>query len=159
VNPDSFEISCTPSVQYAVTISTPADGLTFSNVAVNTTYVNVATATVTNSGTSVADWKIKGVALNNWQLDTAPGQDKIRLLGALKSVLADSADFNTADDVITTGESAMDTTHFSVNQNGDNVAKDATRLLSLRLDSPSDTTYDTVQKFRVEIKAYPASTF
>ncbi len=159
LNPDSFEISCTPSLTYAVTISTPAGGLTFTGVAPNTTYVNSSTATVTNSGNVSADWKIKGTELNNWTLGAASGSNIVRLLGALKSVIAVSGDFSTTDDLITTAEREMNNIQHTVDQTGNDVTISDQRLLSIRLDSPTDSTYETVQKFRVEIKAYPSSTF
>jgi hypothetical protein len=155
---DAFEVSVTPSVQYAVTITTPAAGLAFTGVAPNTTYVNLDTATVKNTGNVSADWTIKGTALDNWTLAAAPGNNAVRLLGVLKTVNAISGDFNTTDDVIN-AEANMTATNYAADQNGNNVAVNAEKLLSVRLDSPTDTTYDTTQKFRVEIKAYPASRF
>ena len=53
----------------------------------------------------------------------------------------------------------MNTTNYANGQDGNNVAKDATRLLSIRLDSPSDSTVDVPQSFRIDIKAYAASKF
>lgn len=159
-NPDSFEITCTPQVTYAITISTPAGGLTFSNVQMNTTYVNSSTATITNSGNVTADWKIAGYKMSNWSLGAAPAQNVVRLLAALKTELATEAEFSTTDDLIVEAtERNMNSTLHTVNTTGDNVPANGSRLLSIRLDSPTDTTYDTEQKFRIEIRAYPASTF
>ena len=159
LNPDAFQISCTPSVNYSVQISTPAAGLAFSAVAVGTTYVNSSTATITNNGDVTADWKIKATALNTWTLGATPAQNVARLLGALKSTLAVTGDFDTALDLLTTGEENMNATKYTVDQTGGDVAKTTNRLLSIRLDSPTDTTVDVEQKFRVEVKAYPSGTF
>jgi len=158
-NPDAFEISCTPSIQYAVTISTPAAGLTFGTVDLNTSYVNSSTATVKNTGNVSADWKIKGVKLDTWDLGSAPGADTVRLLGVFKTSLASSGDFDVSLDTITATEANMNSTNYSVDANGDNVAVNGTRLLSIRLDTPTDSSVDVQQRFRVEIKAYASSTF
>ena len=158
VNPDSFEITCTPVVTYSVTISTPASGMEFTSVDVNQTYVSLTSATVTNNGNVTADWKITGQALDDWMLGAAPAADTVRLLGMLNSAPAAQGEFSAADDVIDT-EADMDSTSYAGDQDGNNVAPNADRLLWIRLDSPTDTSYDTTQRFRVLIQAYPSSEF
>jgi len=142
-----------------VTISTPAAGLTFGTVDLNTSYVNSSTATVKNTGNVSADWKIKGIKLDTWDLGSAPGADTVRLLGVFKTSLASSGDFDVSLDTITATEANMNSTNYSVDANGDNVAVNGTRLLSIRLDTPTDSSVDVEQRFRVEIKAYASSTF
>ena len=158
---DAFEISVTPLVTYAVSISTPANGLSFSNVDLNTAYVNASSATVTNAGNASADWTVKITALNNWTLGTTLADN-----GSDKAVLA--AKFNTAatitgsytdNDVLLVTEKNADVTNFAGDQNGNNVVKNAEKLLWIYVKTPTDTTYDTAQKFRVEVKAYTASKF
>mgnify|MGYP001025898813 CR=1 FL=1 len=157
-NPGAFLVSCTPVVTYAVEISTPAGGLEFNAVNVNTTYINSSTATIRNSGNVSADWRIRGFNLDTWTLGATPGLNTARLLGRLNSSLADT--FNVSNDLIDTAvERNMSGTQHAGDQNGDNVPANATRLLSIRLDSPTDTTVDNTQRFRIEIRAYPASTF
>jgi len=158
-NPDSCEVSCTPVISYSVAISTPADGFALGNVNLNTTYVHSATATIKNNGDASADWKIKGAALDTWTLGSESGADTVLLLGVLKAGLAASGEFDVTNDTITVTEANMDATHYSVDQNGDDVAKDATRNLSIRMDTPTDTSVTTEQRFRIEIKAYVSSTF
>lgn len=158
-NPDSFQVSCTPSVTYAITISTEGAALSKTGAEINQQYVYSTTATVVNSSGAKADWKIKGAALSTWTLGASPAEDTVRLLATLKSSIAILSDFNTTDDVITTGESNMDATHYADDQNGNNVSASGQKLLSIRIDTPTDTTVDTEQSFRVEVKAYPAATF
>jgi len=156
---DAFIVTCSPSLTYAVTITTPSAGLTFPAVAVGQSYVNSDTATVKNSGNVSADWTIKGAALDTWQLGSSQGSDTAMLLACLKSSIAGLGDFDTALDTVTASEADMNASNYSAGQNGNNVAMNATRLLSLRLDSPSDTSVSDDQRFRVEIKAYVSSKF
>ena len=158
-NPDQLIVTCTPSLTYAVTISTPAAGLTFSAVDVNQTYVNTDTATVTNSGNVSADWTIKGAAIDTWQLASAPGSDAVRLLGCLKDGTATSGEFDVNLDTITVVEADLNAYNYTAGTTGNNVAVSGSRLMSLRLDSPTDSTVSIDQKFRVEIKAYVSSKF
>jgi len=156
---DSLEISMTPVVTYSVVISTPANGLAFGNVNLNATYVSATTATITNNGNVSADWKIKATALNTWQLGATPGLDTVRILAVLKSAVASSGEFDTTNDLLTTTEKNMDNVQFTVDQTGNNVPASGVRLLTTRIDTPTDTSVDTEQKFRIDITAYPASTF
>ena len=158
-NPDSFEISCTVAVNYAVTITTPSGGLSFSNVDVNTTYVNTSSAAIQNTGSVSADYTIKGTNLDEWTLAAAPGSNAVRLLGTMMNGAAGSGDFDVATDTIAASEANMDATNYTNGQTGDDVSTSAYRELWIRLDSPTDTTYDTQQDFRIDVKAYPASTF
>lgn len=158
-NPDTVEVSMTPTVTYSVQITPPGGGFAFGNVSLNTSNVHSSVATVKNNGDVSADWKIKGIALNNWVLGAAPGSNTVRLMAVLKSSLATVAEFDTTNDVINAGEANMDATLYSVNQDGNNVPAAGERSLSLRLDTPTDTSYDTEQKFRIEVKAYPSSSF
>jgi hypothetical protein len=158
-NPDSFIVTCTPSLTYAVTISTPAAGLTFPAVVVGQSYVNTDTATVKNSGNVSADLTITGAALDTWQLASTPGSDAVMLLGCLKAGIASTGDFDVTLDTITTVEADMNTYNYTAGTTGDNVAVNGTRLLSLRLDAPTDSLVNVDQKFRVDIKAYVASKF
>jgi hypothetical protein len=156
---DSLEISMTPVVTYSVAVSTPANGLVFGNVNLNTTYVSPTTATIINNGNVSADWKIKAAALNTWQLGAAPGLDTVRILAVLKSAIAASGEFDTSNDLLTVSEKNMDNTQFTVDQTGNNVPASGVRLLTTRIDTPTDTSVDTEQKFRIDITAYPSSTF
>ena len=161
-NPDAFLVTCTPSLIYAVTITTPAAGLTFPAVSTGTIYVNASTAVVTNSGNVSSDWTIKGTAVagNVWQLGNTPASDTARLLVCLKNGIASSGDFTVNLDTISATEANMDNVNYAVGgQNGNGVPAAATRMLSMRLDSPTDSTVNTNQQFRIEIKAYPASQF
>ena len=155
---DSFEITCTPILTYSVTISTPATGLSF-NVEPGQSYVYSSTVTVKNTGNVSADWTISGISLNTWTLGATPGPDTVRLLGVFKTSLANSGDFDVSLDTITATESNMKNPNYYVDEDGNDVPKNGTRLLSIRLDAPTDTSVDTEQKFRIEIKAYPSSKF
>lgn len=157
-NPASFEISCTPIVTYSVTISTPPGGLTF-NVEPGNSYVNISTVTIKNTGNVSADWTIRGIPLDTWQLGTTPGDNTIRLLGVLKSSLATFEEFEIDKDTITENERNMKSPNYSVDQDGDNVPVNGERLLSIRVDAPTDTSVDTQQRFRIEIRVYPRSKF
>jgi len=163
-NPGSFQISCTPSVTYAVNIDTAGAALSFPTVSVNTTYVNNSTATITNTGNVSADWELTGSAVGStvWTLGTSTtALNTVMLYGALKTSIPTSADFTTYGDTITTTLTNMSATNFTATggQNGKNVAVNATRVLSLRLDSPTDTSVTTAQTFQVTITAVPTSTF
>ena len=158
---DAFEISVTPLVTYAVQISTPANGLSFSNVDLNTAYVNASSATVTNAGNASADWTVKITALNNWTLGTAltdNGSDKAVLAAKFNTAATNTGSY-TDNDVLLVTEKNADVTNFAGDQNGNNVVKNAEKLLWIYVKTPTDTTYDTAQKFRVEVKAYTASKF
>ena len=159
-NPDSFDISCTVAVTYAVTITTPTGGLTFTNVDVNTTYVSDSSATVKNTGSASADLKIKGTALGTWTLGAAPASNVVRLMGAFKdAATAVEGDFEVANDTITVTAQNMDATHYSIDQNGNNVAKNASHGLWVRLDTPTDTDTTAAQSFKVDVQAFVSSTF
>jgi len=158
VSPDAFEISVTPSLNYSVAIATPASGIEFTGIDVGTTYVSADTATVTNDGNVSADWKITGTALDDWTLGAAPAANVARVLAILNSEAAGSGDFDTSNDDIGP-EANMDATNFTGDQTGNDVAASAQRLMSIRLDSPTDTSYDSTQRFRVEVTAYPSSEF
>ncbi len=159
VNPNSCEVSCTPTVTYSVSIDTPVAGFAFGNVNLNSSYVYTTTATIKNNGGVSADWTIKGAALNNWVLGTAPANNTVRLMGVLKSSLAVVGDFNTTNDVIGGTESNMSATNYSVDQNGNDVPVNGPRVMSVRLDTPTNTSADTQQKFKIEITAYQSSRF
>ena len=163
---DAFEVSCTLLLTYGITISTPdagVGGLIFSNVNVGETLVNdTSSATITNSGGVTADWTIKGTELTEWTLGAVPGDNVASLYGTLKAAAPIVlGDFDVAFDTITTTEPNMDGTNYTNDQTGNDVDESVSdeRLLWIRLDTPTDTDYQTEQKFRVEIKAYPASTF
>ena len=158
-NPDSFEISCTVAVNYSVAITTPSGGLSFSNVDVNTTYVNTSSAAIQNNGNVTADWTIKGTNLDEWTLGAAPGSNQVRLLGTMMNGPAGSGDFEVLTDTITASEANMDGTNYTNGQTGDDVTSTSYRELWIRLDSPTDTDYDTEQKFRIDVRAYPSGTF
>lgn len=161
-NPASFEITCTPIVTYSVTISTPSNGLDFGFVELNTTYIHQTSATVKNTGNVRADWTLRAIALDTWTLGTQNLNDT----GLNKAVLA--AVFNSTppalssyenSDVLTSVEKDANEINFAGDQNGNDVLKNGERLLWIYLRTPTDTTVDTQQRFRVEIRAHPSSRF
>ncbi|OGS28088.1 MAG: hypothetical protein A2297_07045 [Elusimicrobia bacterium RIFOXYB2_FULL_48_7] len=162
VNPDSFEISVTPNIVYSVLISTPEGGIAFTSNDLNTAYVNAGSATVTNNGNIVADWTMKATALNTWTLGTTlsdnGGDNKMVLAAQFNGALPLAGDYVDAD-VLTTSEKDASTVNFAGTQNGDDVAKTDSRLLWIYVKTPTNTTVEIAQKFRVEVKAYPASRF
>ncbi|MCX7940404.1 MAG: hypothetical protein N2555_01350, partial [Endomicrobia bacterium] len=105
-NPDSFEVSVTPVVNYSVQISTPAGGLDFGARELNNVYVLTTSATIRNNGNVRADWTVKATALNTWSLGstlTDNGLDKAVLAALLNSGVPSVSDY-TDSDVLTTTE-------------------------------------------------------
>jgi len=160
-NPGSMEVSVTPLVTYSIQITTPAGGIDFGAKDMDTAYVNETSATVKNNGNITADWKVKATALNVWTMGTTladNGSDKAVLAALFNTALPAVGTYVDAD-VLLTSEKNADATSFTGDQNGDNVAKNAEKLIWIYIKTPTDTSVDTTQKFRIDIKAYPSSTF
>ena len=101
VNPDAMQISVTPSVTYAVTItSVNANGYQFGTVALNSTTQSTAAVTVANSG-NIAEYFSMAITntSGNWAPTTsAPTTDNFRLIGEFAASEPDVASgFQTTD--------------------------------------------------------------
>jgi len=158
---DNFLVTVTPSIVYNVAIATPAAGLTFSGVTVGQQLVAASSASIQNTSTVSADWTISASALDNWTLGATPGNEVASLYAKLKvSPPADQNDFNVQYDTLTTTEANMNASNYtSGGQTGNDVPSNMQKALWVRLDTPTDTAWNTQQRFRVVVTANPASTF
>ena len=135
-NPDAMQISVTPSVTYAVTItSVNASGYQFGTVALNSTTQSTAAITVANSG-NVAEYFSMAVTntSGNWAASaSAPTTDNFRLIGLFNATEPASSSFQTSDALTnsTPGAAATLYGHASTKTN-----PSANQKLWLRLEMP-----------------------
>ncbi|MFH1415066.1 MAG: hypothetical protein ABIH89_03140 [Elusimicrobiota bacterium] len=157
------------TLAYGVTMTTPT--ISFANVVLDSTNVYTAgVSTVTNSGDIISDWKIKGekVSASTWTLVHAGGKDVVgenqatlcAILTPVATYDVKNSSFTDADVIQAAGAVAnMTTTGFAEGADGDNVPAAGVRRLWFRLHTPSSTTSDDEQKFKITIEAHPSSAF
>ena len=161
-NPDSFIISCTPFMNYQVAISTPDGGIVFGQKDFNQEFIASSSATIRNSGNVRADWTLIATKLNTWTLGTTKADNNINqavLAAKFNTTKPASVDDYTDNDVVLTASERDAKTHFVGNQDGDDVVKNEEDNLWIYIKTPTDTTVDTAQTFRIDINAVLSTTY
>ncbi len=168
---DACIISVSPPSSYGVTISTPAGGIDFGNVSLDTVYVYDGTATVTNTGEVVADWQIRGVDASTWSLTAYSAGDKDSIgenqmnmcvvFASMTYVGAPTdAEFDATDIVDATSRKVDNSEHsISAAGDGDDIGASASRMMFFRIHTPNGTTTTEEQDFKVYIEAMESNTF
>ncbi|RLD16206.1 MAG: hypothetical protein DRI22_01485 [Caldiserica bacterium] len=166
---DSCLILMSPPTEYGVKIDTPTGGLNLGNVQLDTVYFSSSTvgiSTVTNSGSVVSDWKIRGVALDTWQLYWGGGLDGVQkdsatIAAILTSTTTNGGTFGSNDMVMTSAGSMTGNSYSSDGSgvDGNDVPAGGQRRIHFRIHTPNQTTVTTQQRFRIIIEAYSADTF
>jgi len=106
---------------------------------------------------------MRGNALGNWTIASAPGNNAARILAMFsdKQYMDLDTEWHETNDALVenTSRDCDDITNHTDNASGDDVANGTERKLFLRIDAPTDSDYDTAQTFRVTITAVASSTF
>jgi len=166
---DSCVISMTPPTNYGVTIDTPTGGLNLGNVNLDTVYFSSSTvgiSTVTNSGSVVSDWKIRGEALDTWTLIWSNGIDGVQkdsatIAGILTSTTTNAGTYGNNDLLMTSSGNMVGDSYSSDGSgvDGDDVPASGQRRIHFRIHTPNQTTVTTQQRFKIIIEAYDPTTF